>query len=466
MLALAVLGVAAFNLAFRLDREIVTEWDESLYALSAWEMVQSGDWIGTTQLGSLDYYNTKPPLNVWLIALAFKAFGTSLLSLRLASALSAWVTIAVLQEWTRRHFGIAVALFSSLVLGTSYAFLFVHSGKSADTDALFTLLILLTVVALSAAHQRPRMLIWLGPLAAGAFLLRGMAVLMPLLIVLLVEASRRGAQRARALPLGLAALLFALPVGAWVAARWQVDQWQFLKRLFLYDFVARTTEALEGHEGSLLYYLDILQRHHYDWLLATAAGLLLFPFSLAHVRDALVKVWRANRPTTLPIVAWVAVTIGVPTVMRTKVPWYLTPFYPAFALGVGWIIIRGLSHDRYPVRRFVLACVAIVALAVAEGKLVWHSYYRRDPSRSVQGLLFAEQHRLTGHAVCRDHWSNAEIFVLEALIRSEPRICLDAEAFVHGSGSAEYWVTSPDVRINKLDLVRTDRHEALYRRRQ
>ena len=59
-LALLVLGLAAFNLTYRLDREIVTDWDESLYAISATEMATSGQWIGVTYLGQLDYYNSKP----------------------------------------------------------------------------------------------------------------------------------------------------------------------------------------------------------------------------------------------------------------------------------------------------------------------------------------------------------------------------------------------------------------------
>src|SRR5690242_5777315 len=84
-LALAVLAVTAFNVTFRLGSEIVIEWDESLYAISASEMVRSGRLIGTTFMGALDYYNTKPPLNVWIIAAAFKIFGPSLISLRLGS---------------------------------------------------------------------------------------------------------------------------------------------------------------------------------------------------------------------------------------------------------------------------------------------------------------------------------------------------------------------------------------------
>jgi len=68
LLAAVVLGLTLFNLRFRLGSEIVTQWDESLYAITASEIVETGHWVGTTFLGTLDYYNTKPPLNVWLIA--------------------------------------------------------------------------------------------------------------------------------------------------------------------------------------------------------------------------------------------------------------------------------------------------------------------------------------------------------------------------------------------------------------
>src|SRR6188472_2907303 len=74
-LAALTLLLAALNIGYRLDREVVTTWDESLYAVSAAEMVRSGNWLVTTFQGDVDYYNTKPPLNIWLIATSFKLFG-------------------------------------------------------------------------------------------------------------------------------------------------------------------------------------------------------------------------------------------------------------------------------------------------------------------------------------------------------------------------------------------------------
>src|SRR4029077_14193873 len=101
-LVVAVLALAAFNLIWRLNVEVVSEWDESLYATSAWEMLRSGRWIATTFLGDVDSYNVKPPLNVWLLAASFKVFGVNLVSMRIVSVLAACCTVAVLQVWGRR----------------------------------------------------------------------------------------------------------------------------------------------------------------------------------------------------------------------------------------------------------------------------------------------------------------------------------------------------------------------------
>jgi len=227
-------------------------------------MGKTGNIVATTFLGALDYYNTKPPLNVWLIALSFKAFGINLVSLRLVSVISAWLTVAVLQAWARRVFGPVVALLAGLVLATTFGFVYVHSGRTAETDALFTLLVLLTVVTLWAEEKQPWHRAWLGLIAAAVFLLRGMAVLMPLAIVLAALIGRNRTStpgRTRWLPTLSAVALFVVPVGVWAVARWRIDQWLFFDKLFNYDFLARSLRVIEDHPGGPLYYLNILQKN-------------------------------------------------------------------------------------------------------------------------------------------------------------------------------------------------------------
>ena len=460
-----VLALAAFNLTFRLGREIVTEWDESLYAISASEMVKSGNWIGVTYFGELDYYNSKPPLNVWLITLAFKTFGTNLWSLRLASAACAWLTVLVLTTWARRCFGAAVGLTAGMVLATSFGFLYVHSGRSANTDAIFTLLVLLTVVAVWAGEQRPWHLVWLGPIFAAVFLLRGMAVLMPLLFVAAVKTWRIRHHRPDSLPLVVAFGLFAAPVAAWSVARWQLDGWQLLKALFGYDFVARSTRALEGHEGNAVYYLKILLKHHYEWVAAAAIACLLFPIRWRRVRRFISA---DSGLRHVLIISWIAVTILIPTLMRTKLPWYLNTFYPVFALGTAWLLVHGLSipgeGGSMRRNRVVLLSVVVAMLAVAEAKLLWYSYHYRDLRRSTQGLLLAERGRLHGRRVFCSRRHRGEAFILDTL-GTDRQLAENSDGFLHLSHTGDYWLSSEPVLDPELIVVRSNGTHWLYRRR-
>ena len=470
VLAAAVLGLAAFNLAFRLGSEVVSEWDESMYAISAWEMGKTGHLVATTFLGALDYYNTKPPLNVWLIALSFKAFGMNLVSLRLVSVVSAWLTVAVLQGWARRAFGPAVALFAGLVLATTFGFVYVHSGRTAETDALFTLLILLTVVALWAEEQQPWHRAWLGPIAAAVFLLRGMAVLMPLAIVLAVligrNRKRHGAARwLPSLPTLSAVILFVVPVGAWAVARWRVDQWMFFDKLFNYDFVARSLTVIEEHPGWPLYYLNILQKNQYDWLLAGVVALVLFPVPWQRLRDRLMPLWHGDDGLGVLVGSWAGMTFLIPTVMRTKLPWYLNPFYPVFALGIAWILVRGLSQDWHGSsgrRQALLGMAIVTALGVAEGKLLWYPSHYRDVNDSTQGLLLQEKERLRNHRVFQAHWDRAEIFVVSGVLGAERGSAARADTFWRESRPGDCLISARHLSDPGLVLVRSGRHHALY----
>ncbi|HET9271307.1 MAG TPA: glycosyltransferase family 39 protein, partial [Vicinamibacterales bacterium] len=252
-LAGAVLALAAFNLAFRIGNEMVQVWDESLFAITAGEMAESGDWIGTTFLGSLDYYNSKPPLHVWLVALSFKVFGQGLVSLRLPSIAAAWCTVGLLMWWATRLFGRAIGVMAGLVLATCYGFLYVHSGRSGNSDALFTLLITLTVVTLWASRDHPWRRVWLGALLGLVFMVKGMGILMPATIIGGTELAGwwRGDldRRSRWLPLLAAAAVFVAIVAPWVVARWSVDGWRFFDAMFFHDFVERASTVLDGHEG-------------------------------------------------------------------------------------------------------------------------------------------------------------------------------------------------------------------------
>jgi 4-amino-4-deoxy-L-arabinose transferase-like glycosyltransferase len=467
VLFVAVLAIGAFNLWFRIGAELVGEWDEALYAITAAELPRT-DWIGTTFQGALDYYNTKPPLNVWLIALAFKAFGHNLVALRLVSTTAAWLSVAVLMLWTRRAWNRTVSIASGVVLATCFAYIHEHAGRSANTDALFTLLLLLVVVALWAAVTRhAKHLVWIGPIAAAVFLLRGMGVLMPLAIVGLVAIAGGWTRlRAWAAPGAAAALIFAVPVAAWAVARYQLDQWEFLSRLFWYDFVARSATTIEGHQHGPLFYLNILQKHQFDWIAAAVAAALLFPVALPAGRAMAILSQSRRHGLAVLLGAWGIATFLLPTLMQTKLPWYLNAFYPLFAVLVALVLAHAISHasDSTAWRRRALASVVLLMFAVAETKLVWYSYHYRDLTRTDQAVMLSYRTRLAGQRLYRDRLDNGGDFVARSVVGAEPHHAADLAIFLAESQPNDYFLTSEDLTHPDLEFIGAAGGFHLYRR--
>jgi 4-amino-4-deoxy-L-arabinose transferase-like glycosyltransferase len=448
--AALVLALAAANLTLRIGHEFLTDWDEALYTTSAWEMLHNHQWAATTFHGALDYYNTKPPLNVWLLALSFKMFGVSLMAARMPSVVCAWLTIVALMYWARQVFGRTTALCAGLVLATSFGFLHVHAGRSANADAPFTLVIVLMAVVLTAADTSPAALLFLGPLAAAAFLLKGFGVLLPLAFVVpgVYMLGRRGQLRAQVLAGALAG--FILPVALWAYARWRVDGLEFFRWMVLNDAIGVTTTTLDGHTGRWFYYLDILQKHQIDWLVAGLVAVVTTrPWRELRTATAF---WRAGRHSAFVIGLVALACLAVPTLMRTKLPWYLNPFYPVFALLVGSLMARALAVSASSSRR--LCAVAFVAIAVvAEARLVYYSFHYRDLDLKRQAFLIDETSRLQGHRIYAADWSIADQFVIRAIVGAEPVTTETTESFARIAEDDDYFVASARPDTNGLHMV-------------
>ena len=204
--------------------------------------------------------------------------------------------------------------------------------RSANTDAIFTLLVLLTVVAVWVFGQPPLAFGVAGPISLPSFCCGAWRCSCRC-------AGRRlksgeSVQRAAdSLPLCRVRNL-CLPVAAWGIARWRLDGWRFFKALFGYDF------SLERRSDRRARWPLVLLRHdpaEASLRMGRRRGGRVPALSdpVAHVR----RFSRGIRYSSSLIIAWVAVTVMIPTVMRTKLPWYFNSFYPVFALGTAWLLV-------------------------------------------------------------------------------------------------------------------------------
>lgn len=280
-------------------------------------------------------------------------------------------------------------------------------------------LLAIAILALAAFNLTYRRA-WLGPLLAGVFLLKGMAVLMPLAMVIITAV---WARKTRVMwpPVVAAVLLFLAPTGAWVAARWQVDQWRFFDRMFNQDFIALASSAVEERTGGVLFYLDVLPRYQYDWLLAGLGAVLLARRSWDQLGRVLRLSFGQRQPTVVLMSAWAVGTLLVPTLVQTKLFWYLNPFYPLFALAVGLALANVVfnNHHRDHTRRVLLAGILIVvAVGSAQARSLWRIHVVTNLDTSVQGMLLSKRADFRGTRVCRDCLHRGEAFVVKAMMHT------------------------------------------------
>ena len=147
---------------YHLSYDELKSFDEARHGVSAYEMLQTGEPIVTTYAYSPDYWNLKPPLSEWLIALGYKLFGYNALGIRFYSAFSIFLAalLCALYLWKRHNALASIFVFSCFrplvvffpitvpVLQTQilYSFcsmlpLFFACAKAATCSAGYTLLV-------------------------------------------------------------------------------------------------------------------------------------------------------------------------------------------------------------------------------------------------------------------------------------------------------------------------------------
>jgi 4-amino-4-deoxy-L-arabinose transferase-like glycosyltransferase len=307
--------------------------DEGAFAEAAREMVASGDWLHTT-LNGTDRFD-KPIGVYWLQALAIALFGAEPWAVRLPSALAlaamAWATAvhlgrlgdAALRPWA---WTAAAMLVTSLGFGVI--------GRAATTDALLNLLLALAFFdllgGLRAADARAaraplvRCGLWCG---LGLLVKGPVALLIPGAALLLwCAAARSLAPLARVLAEWRGWLLLLAAALPWYLYALARHGQAFVDGFILRHNVERFTATLEGHGGSLAYYLVLLPLLWLPWsppLLAVAARLR--------------SLWA--EPAARFALLWVGFVVAFFSLSGTKLPHYV--LYCAAPLVL--LLVRGLA---------------------------------------------------------------------------------------------------------------------------
>lgn len=174
--------VAALQLFAGNSSLLVTDNVEANYALTAKEMVLSGDWLSPQIYGH--YWYDKPIFFYWLTALAYKLFGFTEFASRFFPALFGLASMGLLAWGGSRLYNAHTGFYSALILVSSVEFFLI--SKSIITDAVLFFFFSATLLYFYLGYREGKARYWYLMYAAAGFavLTKGpIGVLLPGLII-------------------------------------------------------------------------------------------------------------------------------------------------------------------------------------------------------------------------------------------------------------------------------------------
>ena len=310
-------------------------WDESMFAVNTYEMIQNGQYFALFFDNNPDLFNTKPPLTIWAQLISVKLFGYTELSIRLPSALASVISVLALFRFLSKNISNQLAWISVLILITTQGYIGFHTSRTGDADALLSCFLLLSNLQIFRYlyTKQKNAVLWF-------FLFLTLATLTKL----------------------FAAFLF-LP-GVLVLLIWKKElktvilSWQFASGLISFFAISglimylreaanpgylaiafgkdagRIFEVIENHKESTLYYIDLLFNQQFSlYIILLLLSILLVTWSSGRLKTLLI----ASSLLALSYLLIISISI-------TKLHWYTMPLFPLFAIGAAFPIHYALNH--------------------------------------------------------------------------------------------------------------------------
>ncbi|MDE2428937.1 MAG: glycosyltransferase family 39 protein, partial [Burkholderiales bacterium] len=339
---------------YMLGARTLVPTDEGRYAEMAREMLATGDWI-TLRLNGIKYFE-KPPLQNWMNALTFAAFGLGDWQARLWTGLCGLLGIAAVAYTGVKVFSRRIGISAALVLGSSFYWAAMGHINSLDMGLSGMLCLSMCGLLLaqrdgaSAKEQRNAMLLcWAG--MALATMSKGLIgfVLPGGVLVLYTLATRDWALWTR-LHFGKGLLLFFAITAPWfiLIAMRNPEHPHFF---FIHEHFERFTSNVHKRGGAWYYFFPLLLVGIIPWLGMLLSGLM----------SGVKKQAGAFQPRLLLLI-WAVFFFFFFSISHSKLPGYILPIFPALALLIA-CALEDCSSRALKISGVLLALLGVVGLA-------------------------------------------------------------------------------------------------------
>lgn len=250
-----LMAIITFALLFKLGTSPIADWDEARHGVNAYEMLRQKNYIANFYNDSLDYWNLKPPISYWFVILGFKIFGYNAFGLRFFSALAYILVCVIISLYLKKSKGKIQSLLSLIILLSSYYLFINHCFRSGDADSIFLFFYTIAIVSMLKTEDNPNWIFLTGLMFGLCFLTKSWHSITLLPTVFFYLIFTKGFKRLKWWRVCLLFVFALLPIGIWAAIRYNFDGITFFKEMVEYDLLNRSGNAIEGHNGTVFYYL-------------------------------------------------------------------------------------------------------------------------------------------------------------------------------------------------------------------
>jgi 4-amino-4-deoxy-L-arabinose transferase-like glycosyltransferase len=324
-----ILTIASiYRLFFGLGDQPIERWDEKANINVVSDTITRNS-FPVLYLGEYPFFE-KPPLWYYVNFAIAKTFGISPTSVRVTSAVSGFFIILISAYIAWRWWGKIAMIATWVVLLSTNQLLVTNAGgyfathtlRSADLDALQIFFIVIAFVSAVEFKNNRFVPLVLGVSSGLAVLTKGPVGLLPIVLFTGLVLIKKGVERRRLIVSWITSILVLLPWYVLMLVKFGYD---FLQANIGYHIAERVLIPLEGHEDSVWFYLKILASR--DMFVLSFFLLPAFIWVIVN------KKYRDAR--LLFLVLMVVSCFVIPSLVQTKLAWYILPIYPFAAMLIG-----------------------------------------------------------------------------------------------------------------------------------
>jgi 4-amino-4-deoxy-L-arabinose transferase-like glycosyltransferase len=422
---LGLLILIYFVIFLKIDGFHMRWWDESMFAVNTFEMMQNGKYFSLYYDGIPDLFNTKPPLTSWLQIFFVKIFGYNELGLRIHSAITSALSVLMLFNFLSKNYNTYWAWISALILLSSFGFIHFHTSRTGDSDAIMSFFLLVANIyffnfLMFGKNKYVFLMLLMLSLAFAAKLYAALLFFPAYFIILIWQRKLKAFVLNYYFLLGI--VLFCISVFGLFYLR-ELDSPGYLHQILFKD-AGRLFTAVENHQEPLYFYIEKLFFTRFSqWFVLLMLGIVI-TFLLPAIQERTILAF---------FLILVSVYVFIISISITKLEWYDMPLYPYISAIAGYPLFMLIKQPLfYKSRLSALRMSCFIAIIFiypyyqmfdkSQGNTIQNGEKALEGNERYLFIRNREQKSLDGIKIYYIEWKGALLYYKYKLSLSNQRI--------------------------------------------